>query len=136
RLGGSKTREQPVIAPARDKLALVVEFSVVQLEHKTGVVIEPASEGGREADARNLHALRREKSGAAFEQVERRADVEIGLGSERTQRVGRLVGIAADGKELLDQRARGARQARTGAERGLFEKTVCDFANRPPADRV
>src|SRR5437870_164017 len=100
----------------------------MQLKYETRVVVEPAPERGRKADARDLDALRGKKPGAALEQVERGADIEIGLGAKRAQRVGGLVGIAIDGEKLFDQRARRTRQAGACAERGLFEKAVRDLA--------
>ena len=83
----------------------------------------------------DLDALRGEEAGAALEQVERGGEIELVLGRERAQRVGGLVGIAADREELLDQRAGRARQPRACAERRLLEEAVRDLADRAPADR-
>ena len=107
----------------------------MQLEHEAGVVVEAAAERGREADARDVDAVRGEEAGAALEQVERGAELELGVGRERAQRVGGLVRIARDGEELLDQRARLARQAGACAERRLLEEAVGDLADRAAADR-
>ena len=70
-LGAAEPREQPVIAPAGDELAGGRRAGIVQLEHEAGVVVEPAAEGGREADAPDIDAARGKKAGAALEQVER-----------------------------------------------------------------
>ena len=64
------------------------------------------------------------------------AERELGVGGERAQLGRGLVGIAGDGEEALDQRARLARQRGAGAERRLFEEAVGDLADRAAADRV
>ena len=135
RRGGAEPRQQSVIAPAGDELAVDAHLPIVQLEHEAGVVIEPAPERGRELDARDLDALRGEKAGAALEQVERGGEIDLRFGGERAQRVGGFVRIAADREKLLDQRARRARQAGACAERRLFEEAVRDLADRASADR-
>ena len=63
----------------------------MQLEHEAGVVVEAAAERGRELDARDVDAARGEEAGAALEQVERGAEVELGVGRERAQLGGGLV---------------------------------------------
>ena len=47
-----------------------------------------------------------------------------------------FVRVAVDGEELLDQRARRARQSGACTERRLFEEAVRDLANRTAADRI
>ena len=83
----------------------------------------------------DVDAARGEKAGAALEQVERGAELEPGVGGERAQLGRGLVGIAGDGEESLDQRARLARQRGRGAERRLFEEALGDLADRAAADR-
>ena len=60
---------------------------------------------------------------------------EPGIGGERAQFAGGFVRIAAHGEEALDQRADLARQPRSGAERGLFEKALGDLGDGTAADR-
>ena len=92
------------------------------------------TEGGREADARNIDAARGEKSGAALEQVEHGIERELGVARERAQLRRRLVGVALDREEALDQRARLLRQRGVRAERGLLEEAIGDLADRAAAD--
>ena len=122
-----------VVAAAGDQRAFGAR--IVQLEHEAGVVVEAAAEPGRELDRPHIDAARGEKAGAGLEQIERRRQRELGVGGERAQFAGGFVGIAAHGEEALDQRARLARQPRSGAERRLFEEALGDLGDRAAADR-
>ena len=85
---------------------------------------------------RDVDAARGEEAGAALEQVERGVDLDVGVARERAQFGGRLVGIAGDPQEALDQQRHFMRQRRLRAERGLFEEAVGDLADRAAADGV
>ena len=137
-IGGraAEPREQAVVAAAGDQLAGSRALRIVQLEHEAGVVVEAAAEGGGEADARDVDAARGQEAGAALEQVERGIERDLGVARERAQLGRRFVGIARDGEEALDQRARLLRQRGLRAERRLLEEAVGDLADRAAADRA
>src|SRR5262245_9846232 len=108
----------------------------MQLEYEAGVVVEAAAEGGGETDAPDIDAARGKKTGAALEAVERGIERDLVIAREGAQLGGRLVGIAADGEECFDQRARRLRQRGLRPERRLLEKAVGDLADRAAADRA
>src|SRR5690242_7643958 len=64
----SETRQQPVIAAARNK-RVTGAFRVGQLENQPRVVVETAAEGGREPQPLDVDAARLEKARAAFKLV-------------------------------------------------------------------
>src|SRR5689334_8017486 len=70
-LGAAEPGQQAVVAPASNQLPLGASLRIVQLEHEARVVVETAAEGGRELDAADIDATRRQKSSAALEQIER-----------------------------------------------------------------
>ena len=107
----------------------------MQFEHEAGVIVEAAAEIGGEFDGAHVDAAGGQKAGARFEQIERRAERDFGVGRERAQFARRIVRIAGDRQEALDQRAGLARQPRRRIERRLFEETVGDFGDRAAADR-
>ena len=86
--------------------------------------------------ARDVDAARRQKSGAAFEQVERRVERNAGIARKRAQIGGGFIGIASDREEPLDQAAGLRRQRGTAAERRMLEETIGDLADGAPADRA
>ena len=133
-LGAAEPREQPVIASAGDQRPGVACGRIVQLEHEAGVVVEAAAEGGGELDAADVDAARGQKAGAALEQIERGIERDLGVAGKGAQLGRGLVGIAADGEEFLDQRARLPRQRGLRPERRLLEKAIGDLADRAPAD--
>ena len=128
--------EQAVVAAARDQLAEIARARVMQLEHEAGVVVEAAAERGGEPDAADVDAARGQKAGAALEQIERAVERDAGVLGERPQLGRRLVGLARDGEEPLDQRAGLPRQRRLHAHGRLLEKAVRDLADRAAADRA
>ena len=107
----------------------------MKFEHEAGVIVDAASERGREADCAHVDAAGGEKAGARLEQVERRSERKLRIGGERAKFAGGLVRIAADREEALDQRAGLARQPCSGAERRLFEKSLGDLVDGTAADR-
>ena len=133
RLARAEPRQQAVVAAAGDERTLGAR--VMQLEHEAGVVIEAAAERRGEMDRAHVDAARGKKAGARLEQIERRRKRELGVGGERAQFAGGFVRIAAHGEEALDQRAGLARQPRSGAKRGLFEKALGDLGDGTAADR-
>ena len=136
RLARAEPRQQAVVAAAGDQLPGGARTRIVQLEHEAGVVVEAAAERGREADAGDVDAARRQKAGAALEQVERGIEREVGVARERAQLGRRRVGIAADRREIVSISARvSLRQRALRAERRLLEEAVGDLADRAPADR-
>src|SRR5262249_28515306 len=113
----AKPAQQIVVAPARDEMPIEALRAVMQLEHEPRVAVETTPERGRELDTRDVDALRGKKAGAALEQIERGGEIELVFLGERAQRVGGFIRIAVDAEELLDQRARRARQPGARAER-------------------
>ena len=57
-----------------------------------------------------VDAARGHEADAAFEQIDRRRNVEFGVGRQRAQLRHRIVGVAGDRKEALDDAERVARQ--------------------------
>ena len=108
----------------------------MQFEHEAGVVVEAASERGRELDARDVDAARGEEAGAALEQVERGAERDLGFGRERAKLRGGFVGIARYRQEPFNQGAGLARQRVGGAERGLLKEALGDFTDGAAAHRA
>jgi hypothetical protein len=129
----AEPRQQPVIAPARHQRPGRVGFRVVEFELEAGVIVDPAPERRGKTDAPDVDAARGQKSGAAFQQLERRRQRDRGFARERTQLFHHLVGVAADGEKAFDHLPGFARQRGGGAERGLFQETVGDLAHRAPA---
>ena len=80
-----------------------------------------------------VDAARGHEADAAFELVDRGGEVEFGVGGERAQLRDRVVGIARDREEALDDGERIARQ-RAALQRRLFEEAVGDLGNRAAAD--
>src|SRR2546421_299055 len=81
----AETAQQFVVAATRHQRAVRRRGRIVQLEHEAGVIVETTAIGGREANAADVDAARRQKSGAALEQVERRLDFEAGRCGERAK---------------------------------------------------
>ena len=75
-----------------------------------------------------------EAVGAALEEVERHAEIELFAAGERAERFQRGGGAAADRQEPREDR-RGAGVGRAGGERCLLEETVGDLADAAAADR-
>ena len=82
----------------------------MQLEHKAGVIVESAAEGGRELDTAHVDAACGQEASAAFKQIERGVKLERAILGDGAQLGRRLVGVARDRQEAFDQRARLARQ--------------------------
>src|SRR5262249_58462164 len=106
-----------VIGAAGDQQIAAV--GLVQLENETGVIIEAAAESGGEFDLAHLEPACGEKSGARLEQIERLPERYFGVRGERAQFAGRIVRIAGDREEALDQCAGVARQPGRRVERRL-----------------
>ena len=66
----------------------------MQAELEAGVIVEAGSERGREFDTADIDAARGEEAGAALEQIERRIEIEFGVGRKRAQRGERVIRIA------------------------------------------
>ncbi len=110
----------------------------MQLEDKARVIVDAAAERGRKFDRTHVDAARDEKSGPGLEQVECRsecpAERDLGVGRKLAQFTCRLVGIALQRQEALDQRAGLARQPRRCIDRRLLEETIGDLGDRTAAD--
>src|SRR6476659_3439802 len=115
----AKACQQSVVTATGDQ-RIAGACRIGQFEHNASVIVEATPEGGRETYFLEVDAAGFNKSGAAFELIERRCKrrSHFGLARERAQRRRRLVGIALNCKESLDQPANVARQLGAGTERG------------------
>ncbi len=92
--GRAKGLQQPVVAAAADDRLAVRSARIADFEHRAGVIVEVAAEGGGEGEGGHVDAARRDEAGARVEGVERGGEVEPGFGRERPQLGGCGVGIA------------------------------------------
>ena len=123
---------EPVIAAARHQRFGAVAFGV-HLEFEAGVVVEPAAECGGETGLAHVDAAGGHEADAAFELVDRAADVEFCIGGQRPQLRHRVVGIARYREKALDD-GRGVAWQRAGFECRLLEEAVGDLGHRAAAD--
>ena len=79
RIFRAQPRQQRVAASSPQQLAGDARVRIVNLEHEAGVIIDAAPECGRETHARNVDGLRGEKSGAAFQQIDRGPERRAGF---------------------------------------------------------
>ena len=108
----------------------------MRLEHEAGVIFEVAHEGGAEAGLLDRHAPGGDEAVAAFERVERGAQVELRGAGQAPKLDRRLVGIARNREESFEHGALLRFDRLPRAQRGLLEKPVGDLARAAPADRV
>src|SRR5262249_30998018 len=134
RARAAEPREQRVVAAACNELAPYAPVRVVQLEHDTGVIIEATAECGGKADASDVDPPRRQKAGAAFEQIERRIEGDVGIARKDAQLRSGLVGIADDREEPLNECSYLSRQRRLRAERRLLEEAIGNLTDRSSPD--
>ena len=129
---GAELGHQPVIASARHQRLRAVALGM-QLELEARIIVEAAPERGGKARRAGIDAACGHEADAALERIDGRGDVEFCVSGERPQPRDRIVGVARDRKESLDQIERVAGQG-AALQGRLFQETVGDLRNRSPAD--
>src|SRR5262249_57461080 len=102
---------EAVMAPPCYQLTVNAARRIVQLEHKSAVVIDTAAECSGESDAVHVDAPVRQQPDTAFEQLQRRPERDIRLCGESVQRSSRRGRCARHSEEARDQRAGFRRQS-------------------------
>ncbi|MGY3652683.1 hypothetical protein ACVWW2_007974 [Bradyrhizobium sp. LM4.3] len=123
---------RPVVAAAcNQRLGAVA--SVMQLEFEAGVIVETASERGREAGLLHVDTARSHEADPAFELVDSGSEVELRVSGERAQLGDSVVGIAGDSEESFEHGDGLARQ-RAALQRRLLQEAVGDLGRGAAAD--
>src|SRR5262249_25986459 len=101
----AQSREQSVVASARNERSVLARCTVVQFEYEARVIIEPAAKRGGEPNAPGLDAAPGKALGSCFQQVERGVELDLCVARERTQFARDVLEVAGHGEEFFDQRA-------------------------------